>query len=281
MKYDFRKLETGEAVSYFPMFVQLQDVSCLIVGGGQVALRKVQVMLDFGACITVVAPKVCEELSELAKIQKTKSVNKIETEKLFKNKIEAEKSPKNEIADTYNDSTSLYDESDKSKETNSRRENGFASENEFLIRIINEEFKDEDLSGMEIVIAATDSRELNDRIAQLCKERHIPVNAVDQPEDCSFIVPAYLKQGEVVAAFSSGGKAPTITQYLKEKTKPFVTEELAELNDYLGEIRPWVKDAVPTEVKRKEIYSEIMEQFFKNGCRLTEEEFSLVLKRHK
>ena len=42
-------------MAYFPMFVELENKKCLIVGGGKVALRKVMVLQDFGAIIEVVA----------------------------------------------------------------------------------------------------------------------------------------------------------------------------------------------------------------------------------
>ena len=34
-------------MAYFPMFVDITDTNCLVVGGGDVALRKVNVLLDF------------------------------------------------------------------------------------------------------------------------------------------------------------------------------------------------------------------------------------------
>ena len=43
-------------MAYFPMFIEIENKNCLIVGGGTVALRKVQVLLDFGAKVHVVAP---------------------------------------------------------------------------------------------------------------------------------------------------------------------------------------------------------------------------------
>lgn len=52
-------------MAYFPMFVDMTERECLIVGGGNVAYRKVIVMLDFGAKVTVVAEDICEELGKL------------------------------------------------------------------------------------------------------------------------------------------------------------------------------------------------------------------------
>ena len=48
---------------HFPLFVEFGDRPCLVVGGGPVAARKVAMLREFGAAVTVVAPDVCEELS--------------------------------------------------------------------------------------------------------------------------------------------------------------------------------------------------------------------------
>jgi len=48
----------------YPIFVNLRNQSCLVVGGGPVALRKIRLMRSAGADITVVAPQICQELSD-------------------------------------------------------------------------------------------------------------------------------------------------------------------------------------------------------------------------
>lgn len=49
-------------MSYFPVFVQLEGKQCLVVGGGSVALRKIQTLCEMGASVTVVAPQICPEI---------------------------------------------------------------------------------------------------------------------------------------------------------------------------------------------------------------------------
>ena len=66
-------------------------------------------------------------------------------------------------------------------------------------------FEEADLEGCQFVIAATDDRALNRRIAQLCKEKNILINTVDDKELCSFYFPSLIKQDEVVVGISSGG----------------------------------------------------------------------------
>lgn len=46
---------------YFPFFANIENMPCLVVGGGQVALRKIEKLLDFSPIIKVVASKACGE----------------------------------------------------------------------------------------------------------------------------------------------------------------------------------------------------------------------------
>lgn len=50
---------------YYPIYVELQNKSVLIVGGGGVAFRKVKTLLDHGAIVRIVSPKLSPELKEL------------------------------------------------------------------------------------------------------------------------------------------------------------------------------------------------------------------------
>jgi siroheme synthase-like protein len=49
----------------FPIFVDLEDRPCVVIGGGEVAARKVRSLLDAGARVTVIAPETCPEMREL------------------------------------------------------------------------------------------------------------------------------------------------------------------------------------------------------------------------
>ena len=52
-------------MSYFPFFMEIKDQHCLVVGGGIVALRKIEKLLPFGVKITVVSPAFCSEVEEM------------------------------------------------------------------------------------------------------------------------------------------------------------------------------------------------------------------------
>lgn len=206
-------------MAYFPMFVDMTERECLIVGGGNVAYRKVIVMLDFGAKVTVVAEDICDELRKL-------TIDDIASE----------------------DKTGSY-----------------TANKENRITFIKRRFERKDCDGMEVVIAATDDNALNHEIAEYCKAKDIMVNVVDQKADCSFIFPSYIKEKNLVAAFSSGGNSPVLTQYLKGKEQEILTPFLGELNEYMGLIREKVIAQYDTEAERKRVFKEILCAAIDNG----------------
>lgn len=58
---------------YFPMFIDIADKKILVAGGGTIALRRIRTLLKFGADIHVIAPELCEELTQLEEEGKIKA----------------------------------------------------------------------------------------------------------------------------------------------------------------------------------------------------------------
>jgi siroheme synthase-like protein len=114
------------------------------------------------------------------------------------------------------------------------------------------------LEGRSIVIASTDDKCVNGRIARDCRRRRIPVNVVDVTHLCEFIVPAIVEQGSVQVAVSTGGKSPALARTLKEDLQRFVGPEYAEVNDLLGTLRKSAKSVLPTDVDRKRFFDGII-----------------------
>lgn len=207
-------------MAYFPMFVDLTDKTCLVVGGGEVAYRKVKTLLDFDAKVTVVAESVCPRLAGLAGARNVTSENKM--------------------------LTACGQDAEK------------ADALEQKITICVRPFQKEDCDGRLLVVAATDDKELNHNIAEYCKAAGIMVNAVDQKDDCSFIFSSYVREQNLVAAFSSGGKSPVLTQYLKKKETDILTPFLGTLNEYMGDIRADIISKYDSEEERKRAFCDIV-----------------------
>lgn len=53
-------------MAYFPLYIELENRKCIVVGGGKVAAGKVRQLLSFGGNVTVIAPELAGELAQLA-----------------------------------------------------------------------------------------------------------------------------------------------------------------------------------------------------------------------
>ena len=54
-------------------------------------------------------------------------------------------------------------------------------------------------------------------------------NAADDPEHCSFLVPAVVRRGSVTVAVSTGGASPALASWLRRELEGAVGPEFAEL----------------------------------------------------
>jgi len=52
---------------YFPAFLNLREKKCIVIGGGEVALRKVKMLLGCGADVSVISPNIHPDLDRLVK----------------------------------------------------------------------------------------------------------------------------------------------------------------------------------------------------------------------
>lgn len=115
-----------------------------------------------------------------------------------------------------------------------------------ILEVRKRPFEEADLEGVDYVIGATNDRAMNRTISELCRERHLPVNIVDDPELCTFIFPSLVKRGDLVVGITTGGKSPAFGQRVRrilEKELPENTEELIEeLYRYKQELKQTVPD---------------------------------------
>ncbi len=109
-------------------------------------------------------------------------------------------------------------------------------------------FAESDLDGAFLVIASTSNEELNWRISRLCAERGLLCNIVDQPEKCSFIVPAMYTQGDLTLAISTGGTSPALAKKMRKEMVEHFGAEYGTFLTLMSRLRPLVLDLDhPTE----------------------------------
>ncbi len=95
-----------------------------------------------------------------------------------------------------------------------------------------------DLEGSSLVIAATNDPALQKRIASEARARKIWVNIVDVPPYCDFIAPAIVNRGDLQIAISTGGAAPALAKFLRQKLEASLGPEYGEFVTIVDKWRP-------------------------------------------
>jgi len=104
----------------------------------------------------------------------------------------------------------------------------------------------EDLDGRVLVVSATGSPSVDERVRHWATERHVLLNAVDDPERCDFYFMAQHRQGSVVLAVSTEGAAPALAQVLRDRAAAALPSNLAEVAEVLRAERTALHDVGTT-----------------------------------
>lgn len=119
-------------------------------------------------------------------------------------------------------------------------------------------FEPADLQGALLAIAATDAPAVNATVSEAANARGILANVVDEPELCSFFVPAVVRRGDVMIAISTGGKSPALARRIREELQSQYGSEYGAFAHLLGELRPRVMETVPSEADRRRVWREML-----------------------
>lgn len=110
-----------------------------------------------------------------------------------------------------------------------------------------------------LVIAATDDRQINQTVALEADSHNILVNIVDDPELCTFFVPAIVRRGDVVISVSTSGKSPALARRIREQVESYFGPEYALLADLLGELRDEVKGRYSDSNERHQAFVRVLD----------------------
>lgn len=98
-------------------------------------------------------------------------------------------------------------------------------------------------AGYQLVITATDDPAVNQAVFDDAEAAGVWVNSADDPERCSFTLPAVHRQGAVLVTASTGGKSPALASWLRGWLEDAVGPEFAALAAELAEDRAQVHAA--------------------------------------
>jgi uroporphyrin-III C-methyltransferase/precorrin-2 dehydrogenase/sirohydrochlorin ferrochelatase len=184
-------------MKYFPIFLDTTDLTCLVVGAGEVAARKVELLLKTSADITVVAPWVCDTVQRFAKEKK--------------------------------------------------------------IKLIVRPYCDSDMTNKQMVFVATDNSEINKQIHDEARVQKILVNVVDNTPLCQFITPSIVDRSPIIIAMSSGGVAPVLLRYLRQKLESVIPQKVSLLGLFSEKFRESVKKRFKSVTERRYFWEDVLD----------------------
>ena len=185
----------------FPVFLKLNELNVLIIGGGKIGLEKLSSVISNSPLsrVKVVAISFIDELKQFV-------------------------------------------------------------ESYPLVELIESEFKDEHLEGIQIVISALNNVELSEQIKRTVNQKGILYNAADKPELCDFYLGSTVTKGNLKIGISTNGKSPTVAKRLKEIFNDNIPNEIDNSLENLSKIRNHLKgDFQRKIVQLDKITSELKE----------------------
>lgn len=116
-----------------------------------------------------------------------------------------------------------------------------------------------DLDGVAVVMAAAGDPEVNRAVSAAAEARNIPVNVVDAPDLCSFLMPAIVERAPVVVAISTGGAAPVLARRLRAWLETAIPARYGRLAGMAGEFRRRVAAKLPNVDARRRFWDHLFD----------------------
>jgi uroporphyrin-III C-methyltransferase/precorrin-2 dehydrogenase/sirohydrochlorin ferrochelatase len=126
-----------------------------------------------------------------------------------------------------------------------------------LITLNERAFSPSDLTGVFLVVAATNSTELHAQIFRHCQQAGILCNAVDEPQRCDFYYPAVVRRGALQIAISTAGHSPSLAQRLRCELGEQFGPEYAAWIEEIGRQRRDLFDSDISPENRRAILKEL------------------------
>lgn len=184
-------------MDYLPIFMDLKGKPTTVVGGGEVAARKVALLHQAGGEVTVIAPELGDSLTRAL----------------------------------------------------AREE----------IRHIQSRFSPELLGRPQLIVAATNDLETNKAVAQAAGELNVPVNVVDTPDLCTFVMPSIIDRSPVMIAVSTGGASPVLGRLLRQKLETTIPASYGKLASLARLFRERVKQKFSHAPDRRLFWEKVLE----------------------
>jgi len=120
-------------------------------------------------------------------------------------------------------------------------------------------YQSEDITGMFLVIGATDDEVLNRKISKDAERDHILCNIADRPEICNFILPSIVRRGDLIITISTSGKSPAVAKHLRQQLEIQIGGEYADFLLLMGAIRKKLLSQAHEPEAHKELFHKLID----------------------
>ncbi|MGR3320056.1 MAG: precorrin-2 dehydrogenase/sirohydrochlorin ferrochelatase family protein [Candidatus Anammoxibacter sp.] len=125
------------------------------------------------------------------------------------------------------------------------------------------------------MVASTNDEQVNKKVYDDATKRNVPVNVVDQPHFCSFIVPSLIRRGDLCISISTGGTGPALARNIRIALEDQFGSEYDDFTQLLSSMRQVVLSTITDGNKRKTILTrfagkEFLEMIKNDGKEETE-----------
>lgn len=121
-----------------------------------------------------------------------------------------------------------------------------------------------DLKGSFLVIAATDSPEVNTNVA---KEAHSLLNVVDVPSECNFIAPSVVKRGALVFAISTSGASPALAKTIRKEIEKLYGTVFSDYLEFIKTLRVRAMQEISDKKMREKFLKSLAKEGILNTLR--------------
>jgi len=121
-------------------------------------------------------------------------------------------------------------------------------------------YEPSDLKGKFLVIGATDSGEVNEKISKDAAKRGLLCNIADRPAACSFVLPAIVRQGDLLIAISTSNKSPAVARRIRQTLEKEFGPEYAVLLNLMGAIRQKLLAEAKSPEARKRMFERLLDE---------------------
>lgn len=105
------------------------------------------------------------------------------------------------------------------------------------VTLVRRDYREGDLEGAVVAVAAVADPELASRIFAEATRRGVLLNTVDDVAHCHFAAPSKVRRGDLLVTLSTGGKAPALAKKLRQRLETELDGDYAVLVDLLGRAR--------------------------------------------